>query len=198
MLENFVWSDEAVDPRPLRRLGVVSGSVLLAAVVLLVHEHHRGAAGLSGGRLLVVWLVVAVAGLLLLGAVSGLLARGSNARHRRLDPQEAHDRQVVRALLRRGTDVPPELRGVAQRVVDDTAGERWSPLLWVVLGGFWAGTAFTYTGWDRWFRLALGLVYLAMLVSRLLDRRRLLRRAARAGIRPVRTWRSRWVGRHRG
>ena len=132
MLEDFGWSDDAVDPRRLRRLGVVSGSVLLAAAVLLVHEHHRGARGLSGGGLFVVWLVVVVAALLFVGAVSGFVARRAAARYRRLDPEEAHDRQLVQTLLRRGSDVPPELGEVTQRVVDDAHGRRWWPVMWVV------------------------------------------------------------------
>ena len=186
MLEDFGWSDDAVDPRPLRRLGVVSGSVLLAAAVLLVHEHHRGARGLSGGGLFVVWLVVVVAALLFVGAVSGFVARRASARYRRLDPEEAHDRQVVQTLLRRGSGVPPELGEVTQRVVDDAHGRRWSPMLWMMLGVYWVGSAFTYQGWERWFHLGAGLLYLVAAIWRLVDRRRVLRAAARLGVRPLR------------
>lgn len=75
MLGEFEWVDEAVDPRPLRRLALISGSVLVAAVVVLGLEHQRGAVDLSGAGLVVVWLVVAIAGLLLFGAVSGMLSR---------------------------------------------------------------------------------------------------------------------------
>lgn len=186
MLGEFEWVDEAVDPRPLRRLALISGCVLIAAVVLLVLEHRGGAVDLSGAGLLVVWLVVAIAGLLLLGAVGGVLARRSAARRPRLDPDELHDREVVRARLLQGDDLSPEFTGVAQRMIDEVDGRRLTPWLWFVLGGYWAGTAYRYTGHDFWVHLVLGVAYLGLAVWPLLERRRLLRAAARLGIYPSR------------
>jgi len=197
MLGEFEWVDEDVDPRPLRRLALVSGSVLVAAVVLLVGERRVGAVDLSGAGLLVVWLVVAISGLLLFGAVSGMLSRRAAARRGPLDPNELHDRQVARARLLRGGDLSPELAGAAQRVIDEAYGRRLTPWLWVVLGGYWAGTAFLYTNYDFWIHLVLGGAYLGLAVWPVLEQRRLLRAAARLGIHPSRQLRPRY-GRRSG
>lgn len=194
MLGDFEWVEEAVDPRPLRRLAVISGSVLVAAVVLLVLEHRRGAVDLPSAVLIVAWVVVAIAGLLLIGAVSGMVSRRSAARRPRLDPHELHDRQVARARLLRGDDLSPELAGAAQRVIDEAHGRGRAPWLWIVLGGFWAGTAALYTGHDFWIRLLIGVAYLSVAVWQVREQRRLRRAGARLGIHPsqqlrFRVWR---------
>ena len=191
MLERFEWVDEAVDPRPLRRLALISGSVLVAAVVVLVDESRWKALDLSGAGLVLVWLVVAIAGLLVFGAVSGMLARRSARRRPRLDPSELHDRQVARARLLRGDDLSPGLAGAAQRMIDEAYGRRRTPWIWVVLGAYWAGTAFGYTGHDFWWHLVIGVVYLGLAVWPVLELRRLLRAAARLGMHPSRQRRPR-------
>ncbi|RYY08855.1 MAG: hypothetical protein EON55_19565 [Alphaproteobacteria bacterium] len=125
-----------------------------------------------------------MASLLLLGAVSGVLARV--AIRWQVDVPDwttAHDEQVALGRLRRGEEVPPELREAAQRALDRNWQGRWV-WLFPVLGVSWIAMSFGDQGRDFWLHLTIGLGYCVFSVQPLRERRRLLQAAARSGLRP--------------
>lgn len=68
--------DEVADSRPLRRLGLVSAAILLAAVaVLVVHDWQHDPGDKAWAWIPLVWGVAVLAFLVLLGALGGLWSR---------------------------------------------------------------------------------------------------------------------------
>lgn len=169
---------------PLLLLGGAAASVLTICAVLLARDHESRGSELSSAVLISLWVLVIVASLLLLGAVSGVLARV--ATRWQVDVQDwttAHDEQVALGRLRRGEEVPPELREAAQRALDRNWQGRWV-WLFPVLGVSWIAMSFGDQGRDFWLHLAIGLGYCVFSVQPLRERRRVLQAAARSGLRP--------------
>ena len=170
--------------RPLLLLGGAAASVLTICAVLLARNHESRGSGQSSAVLISLWALVIVASLLLLGAVSGVLARV--AIRWQVDVPDwttAHDEQVALGRLRRGEEVPPELREAAQRALDRNWQGRWV-WLFPVLGVSWIAMSFGDQGRDFWLHLTIGLGYCVFSVQPLRERRRLLQAAARSGLRP--------------
>ena len=175
-----------LSPRPLLLLGGAAASVLVTCAVVLARDHTSSGSGLPSAVLILLWVLLIVASLLVLGAVSGLLARvATRWRIEVPDWTTAHDQQVALGRLRRGEEVPPELRGAAQQALDQNWQGRW---IWLfpALGVYWIATSFTSEGRDFWFHLAIGIGYCVLSVQPLRERRRVLRAAARSGLRPRR------------
>lgn len=170
--------------RPLLLLGGAAALVLTICAVLLARNHQSSGSGLSSAVLISLWVLVIVTSLLLLGAVSGVLAR--IATRWQVDGPDwttAHDEQVSLGRLRRGEEVPPELREAAQRALDRNWQGRWV-WLFPVLGVSWIAMSFGDQGRDFWIHLAIGLGYGVFSVQPLRERRRVLQAAARSGLRP--------------
>lgn len=105
--------------------------------------------------------------------------------------------QVAKAL-RRGTLLPPEAHQVAQQVVDSRLRHRWRSWLLLALAVLWFGSGLLADGWERWFHVGLGVLYLPLWAFDRWDRQRVIRNAAAQGItasRPVGRSRPRPAGR---
>ena len=188
MTENPSRASGLLSPRPLLLLSGVAASVLTICAVLLVRDHESSGSRLSSAALILLWVLVILASLLLLGAVSWLLARVATRWQFDVpDWKTAHDEQAALGWLRRGQEVPPELREAAQRALDRSWQGRWV-WLFPVLGVSWIAMSFGSEGRDFWIHLAIGLGYCVFSVQSLRERRRVLQAAARSGLRP------RWRG----
>lgn len=183
-----------LSPRPLVLLGGAAASVLVICAVLLARGPASKGSERSSPVLILLWVLVIVASLLLLGAVSGLLARVAT-RWQLTTPDwtTAHDQQAALGWLKRGEEVPPDLREAAQQVLDRGWQGRW---IWSfpILGVLWTVMSFGEHGRDFWFHLVLGLGYCVFSVQPLRERRRVLRAGARSGLRPRRHGTRRKVG----
>lgn len=99
----------------------------------------------------------------------------------------AGDRRSTRrtgVTLRKGQPLNDSQRDAAQALVDVYQRRTWLVWLWIGLGVLWLAQSLGADGFTLWLRLALGLFYLGYAPYWWWFRTRLLRNAAKQGIRP--------------